>query len=601
MLIYLGNVGLLSASALPNPASYPRREDRARAYDYPNEYARPPSIYRRRPPKLLRTAHMTHRQHSSALSSRPYPSPESETEPFYLHTLAHRVANRYSEGAQTPLTPEKEERYDAEDNVGSLQNLSVRVKPDFERPDSWTPKHQDSIISSWLNALSSLFTANKTNNSAQSSSGAMLSATSMAPQREDGSDDTNWNMPNTATRYNDPRSPGSSRYASTEDARLEEKRVRSDEDGFTRDRIDSRSEYGNPYENTNRRVYSGNDDWRSQRQRHRTRRERDLTQRMHHVRYDTPNPRNNVYSDTYIGTEGNIDDNGRQEIEIRRELRRQPARHRPMSRGQGSRSNVRYGRSHEGDESIQPRYESRDTRDSRNLYENTGRGYSGGYMHPPLEDDNYYRREDQEFVDLLNDRREDEGVNDAMGVENGPTTDDRSAATNIDQNMAPLSRTETREMVQLFRRLFDTLDNTLDGPEHEYRKSAIQGALPDVHEALAEAEKLNAQRDLDRKADIGEDNNVDLSGDVSMRMAEERDNDAGDSSSPQDSQASGDVEKGRDIEKDVPADADFDESLRGVPPSSPAYGTRRKLLRQKSKSFIGGLYDSISSSISAII
>lgn len=601
MLMYLGHVGLLSASALPDPASYPRREDRARAYDYPNEYAKPPSIHRRRPPQLLRTAHMAHRRHSSALSSRPYPSPESETEPLYLHTLTHRVANRYGESAQTSLIPEREERYEAEDNVGSLQNLSVRVKPGFERSDNWTPKHQDSIISSWVNALSSLFSTNKANNSAQSPSGAMLLATSTAPQQEDGPDDINWNVPNTVTRYNDRRSPGSSRYDTTEDVREEERRVRSGEDGFTQDRIDSRSEYANPYENSNQKVYSGSDDLRSQRQRQRTRRERDLTQRMHHVRYDTPNPRRNVYADTYTETEADIDDDGRQEIEIRREVRRQPARHRPMTKGQGSKSSVHYGRFREGDESMRPRYESRDTRDSRNLYENTGRGYSGGYMHPPPEDDNYYRREDQGVVGIANDRREDEGANDATGVENEPITDDRNAAMSIDRNIPPLSRTETREMVQLFRRLFDTLDNTLDGPEHEYRKRAIQGVLPDVHEALAEAEKLNTQRDLDRKVGIGEDSNVDLNRDMPMRMAEERDNDAGDNSSPQYSQASGDVEKGRDIEKDVPADADFDESLRGVPPSSPAYGTRRKLLRQKSKGFIGGLYDIISSSISAII
>lgn len=602
MLAYLGHVRLLSASALPNPASYSSRGDRARNYNYLDEFAKPPSVYRRRPPQLLRTAHLAHRRHSSALSTQPYPSPESETEPFYLQTLTQRVANRYDEGTQAPQSLEREEKYDAKNSEKNLQNLSVRLQPDFERSNNWTPKHQDSIISSWVNALSSLFSTSKPNNSTPSL-GDTTSVTSTKPRPEDEPDNGEWTASKTIARYDDPRSPESSRYAAG-DVRRGEKRARPNEDGYIRDRVGSHNKPARSYESGNRRGYVRSDEagyLPSQRRRQRTQRERDSTQRVYGTQYDTPTPRKSVYTELYSGPEADLNENERQDIERRESIRR-AAHHRSTSRRRDGESSARrYGGSYEEDEFLRPRYENRDAYDDRNLNENTGRQYPGGYMPPPPEGDSYYGREDRRDTDMESAGQGGEGdingATDAGNVE--PVIDDRNAAVNTDQKMPPLSRTETREMVQLFRRLFDALDNTLDGPENEYRKRAIQEALPDVHVALAEAEKLNMQRDLDRKAGISGDSNVGPSGDVSMRMAEESDNDASDSAS-RDSQASGDGEKERDNERDIPADVD-DESLQGVPPSSPAYGTRRKLLRQKSKGFIGGLYDSISSSISAIM
>lgn len=547
---------------------------------------------------------MAHRRRSSALNMRPYPSPESETEPFYLHTLTQRVADHRDEGDQAPLFTDREERYERGGTGETLRNLSVRVKRDFERSENWTPKQQDSIISSWVNAVSSLFSSNG-RNSTKSSGRTSSSDTTTESQPEDESGAADWTAPDTAASYDNAASSEGSRYDAAGDFRGYEKHKKLNEGRYSRGRAGSRGEYVRAYENRNAKAYgrSDGDDFSPPLRRQRTRNERDSTQRIYRAEYNTPIPHKNTYSGSYSAAETDFDDYGGQDFEIQRENTRRTARYKTAGRRRGDGSNGRAYVYLREDEFTRPRYDGYSGYDNRNLNSNAGRGYSRGRMAPETEGDMYYRREDQGAVDMASDGQGDEeGLGDPTSVRNNEAViDDRNGAMTSNQNMPPLSRTETREMVQLFRRLFDTLDNTLDGPEGEQQKKAIREALPDVHVALAEAERLNMQRDLDRKAaGIGEDENVDVNVDGSTRAAEERENEASEGMR-RDLQPPDSGERERDGGRDVPADADADESLRGVPPSSPAYGTRRKLLRQKSNGFMGGLYDSISSSISAML
>lgn len=143
---------------------------------------------------------------------------------------------------------------------------------------------------------------------------------------------------------------------------------------------------------------------------------------------------------------------------------------------------------------------------------------------------------------------EPEGVVAARG--NSASGDDEEEEEEGDD----LSVNDMREMVRLFRRLFSSMERVLDskGMEKVVRKVSItdggaerkDGALPDVRATLAEVDRLNRRRELERQ----------------VRVAEEDDR----------------ISRKKD-EEDAAAD-EAERVVTELPRAAPAYGVRKKLL-----------------------
>lgn len=588
MFPHIGQVYLLSVSASPLSNAVPyEREDSERFYDYRREHTEPKSLYRRRPPQTLKTSHVL-RRYTGASNSRVYPSPETETEPFYVHTLSRRVTSPSSDASHsTPL--DRDDRYPNEDNDPTLENYTVRVNPEFERSDNWTPKQQDSIVSSWVSALSSLFSPAR-HNSTSSSRNPSPTATPTTPQYESKPLTDTWSSMDRAIRYGDVGGRSISRYDTVKDILDERGRPKHRDDQLLQDRAGRRIEGGHQYnsrkQTIRRRTYDTTPVPALRRRKaHHNDRYGNTVPRAYREQYIPPSPRQGSHMNKYSKVEGSDLDGNDLEPDFQG-IDRHSTYH-SASRGRRDNSQSRGMRYSRGGQEL-----------SRYGYEGSseyrGRGGAAGPARHYQEnqdatsDPDRYTDQDMRIKDTSSDeQRDEEGVRDMDNYESGGHDGNEEFSSR--PNMPPLTRSETREMVQLFRRLFDTLDRSLNEPESEYQNRLRHDSLPDVRLALAEMEKINMQRELDRKAGVTDDSDVDLHGDVSSSVNDNSENE----DLQHNTETDQDRDKETEISREIPADADVEESLRNIPPSSPAYGTRRKLLRQKNKGFFGNLYDSI--------
>lgn len=173
----------------------------------------------------------------------------------------------------------------------------------------------------------------------------------------------------------------------------------------------------------------------------------------------------------------------------------------------------------------------------------------------------------------------------------------------------PLSKTETREMVLLFKRLFTTLAGILDNESDPKRRVDLHAAtLSDVRLTIAEAERMNRQRDTERQAgvlephlgrdtDSGEDGEEDSEHDrvsivdtVTVRKGEV----------PHAREELRNSRRAALIDDDV-ADFDADEVAQGVPRSSPSFGARKKLEQAKQDGPLGEVYDSLTTGLNSML
>lgn len=174
----------------------------------------------------------------------------------------------------------------------------------------------------------------------------------------------------------------------------------------------------------------------------------------------------------------------------------------------------------------------------------------------------------------------------------------------------PLSKTETREMVLLFKRLFTTLEGVLnDQSDVRKRFNSHETSLPDVRLSIQQVENMNRQREADRRAGLSnihygkekgvsgihgdgfDGDRVESDHDPVIKLADE------DHGGSDDRRASRDSMSSKDDEVDA---TDSDEALQGIPRSAPSYGARKKLQQVKS-GVIGGMYDSLASGINAML
>lgn len=94
--------------------------------------------------------------------------------------------------------------------------------------------------------------------------------------------------------------------------------------------------------------------------------------------------------------------------------------------------------------------------------------------------------------------------------------------------------------------------------------------LPDVHTALAHAESMNRQRDVERRTKFTEEDGTDVG--VSPKLRER-------------SRHTSRETRGGGVEEDeeLPADVDVEQVIRDVPKSAPSYGARKRLLRSRER------------------
>lgn len=188
-------------------------------------------------------------------------------------------------------------------------------------------------------------------------------------------------------------------------------------------------------------------------------------------------------------------------------------------------------------------------------------------------------------------------VSNDVNVDDSETQGEDSPSEQGIPSNDPLSRVEAIEMVRLFRRLFETLDVTLDGHEN-VKSSRVKDALPPgMHIALSEAKKLNRLYDHEMRDVRDEISDRDRPDDTAVARALAS---AARAAAKAESAESNSLDFESQLSSvDKPADADG--PVGDVPPYAPAYGSRKKLLEAKSKGALGDLYESLTKAIKTIL
>lgn len=492
---------------------------------------------------------------SDSLRYSTYPSPESGTEPLFVRSTARTFPHHG--GEPSLINPQESDRTadnlldhpelgDEKDNT----NLHATVQaPEQERPDSWTPKDQDTIVSGWMHAIGSLFGLSSHNSSKAVSRSPIPTVSPQPPQASPSSSDSQFESSDTESNHR--RHSRNSRPRVHPDKRVEANWNKLN-DGYN---------YPPP-----KSTMLGYERLPSEQlhpaylTRHRS---ETIPGRPQHSRYRAAAPPPAKPYRDYIKSaySNNLDAEAlMREIEKRR--RHMAQRHATAPIGPGG--NAPYPKSRMDAmsaaraEEVPPAWEARTTR-------------------------------------------------------TGSHVTDEDFAGNEDGANERLSRTEALEMVGLFKRLFETLDTTLQDRGNDQGLQKIHGLLPETRVALADGTQHSRMRDSGRFVPLMDSNGYELDahGDT--------DEPIGDQDRPDDTAVSralaaaaranarvaAAIDEANQNNKlqsssiDKPADAD--DSLNNLPLSAPAYGARKKLLEAKPKNVLSEVYNTISSGISSIL